>query len=89
MAEKKTRKTAKPKAAKTTTRKPRAINMKTGTELTKEFKGKNIKVLVTEDGFKYGGKTYKSITAVAKEITGYTISGPVFFGLAKSKEKAA
>jgi hypothetical protein len=38
-------------------------------------------VAVTEDGFEYGGKTYRSLTKVARVITGAHWSGPRFFGL--------
>jgi len=38
-------------------------------------------VTVTEDGFEYAGKSYASLTRIAKEITGAHWSGPRFFGL--------
>jgi hypothetical protein len=54
--------------------------MKPGTILTRFYKGKDFKVTVTADGYRYEGKDYKSLTALAKEITGYkVISGPAFF----------
>lgn len=56
-----------------------------GTVLLRDFKGKPITVNVTEAGFEYDGLVFTSISACAKHITGYTISGPVFFGLAKDK----
>jgi hypothetical protein len=41
-------------------------------------------VLTLEDGqFAYRGKTYKSLTLIAKHITGTHQSGPRFFGLRK------
>lgn len=86
MATKSKKATPKPKTGKPRTRNP--IALKVGSTLEREFKGKPVKVLVTEDGFKYGGEKFTSITAVAKKITGYTISGPVFFGLAKAKKAA-
>ena len=44
------------------------------------FLSANVKV--TADGFRYGGTTYSSLTAVAKAVTKYpSISGPRFFGL--------
>ncbi len=39
------------------------------------------KVTVTEDGFEYGGIFYRSLTKVARVITGANWSGPRFFGL--------
>ena len=60
-----------------------------GTRLTRTFKGKEIVVTVTADGFKYEGETFASISAVARHITGYMISGPVFFKLVEPKRPAA
>ena len=57
-----------------------------GTLLRREFKGKTIEVKVTADGFEYGDQTFKSISAVARRITGYMVSGPVFFRLDKPAE---
>ena len=50
-----------------------------GELLTRHFKGADIDVKVLEDGFLYAGKEYKSLTAVAVAITGYSVSGPAFF----------
>jgi hypothetical protein len=56
-----------------------------GTTLTRSFKGKDIAVKVTADGFQYEGQTFKSISACARHICGYMISGPVFFKLVEPK----
>ena len=67
--------------AKTATR-PRATAPNTGSTLTRTFKGKEIRVEVTADGYRHAGTTYKSLTALAKVVTGYkAISGPRFFGI--------
>lgn len=59
---------------------------KPGSKIEKTFKGKKITVQVTEDGFRYGGKTFASLTALAMHITGYkAVSGPRFFGLVEPK----
>jgi hypothetical protein len=42
-------------------------------------------VIVLEDGFEYEGKHWKSLTAIAKAITGGHWNGPRFFGLAERK----
>lgn len=48
--------------------------------IERRFKGKVHKVVRTEAGYRYAGKDYGSLAAVAKEITGYkSISGPRFF----------
>lgn len=57
-----------------------------GTVLHRDFDGKQYKVLVLGDGrYEFEGKTYKSLSAIAKLITGTQWSGPAFFGL---KEKS-
>lgn len=62
---------------------PRQVHhqLEPGRTLTREFKGQQIVVNVTKDGLVYNGETYSSISACAKAITGYGISGPVFFRL--------
>ena len=55
-----------------------------GTVLSREYKGATHEVTVTADGFTYRGRPYRSLTAVAKVVTGYpSISGTAFFGVAK------
>lgn len=55
-----------------------------GATLTRNYKGAEIKVKVTDDGFQLDGKKFRSLTAVAKHVTGYSaISGTAFFGLWK------
>ncbi|MFH1844880.1 MAG: DUF2924 domain-containing protein [bacterium] len=78
---------AKPKASAKAERDPRLPAV--GSTLTRQFKGKDIVVEVTEDGFRYKDKTFKSISACARHITGYGISGPVFFKLVEPKPAQA
>ena len=52
-----------------------------GTRLIREYKGTEHHVTVTRSGFEYQGKTYKSLSQIAREITGTRWSGPLFFGL--------
>jgi len=52
-----------------------------GAKLVREWKGKEYTVMVMEGGFEYQGKKFRSLSAIAKEITGTHWSGPVFFGL--------
>jgi predicted trehalose synthase len=42
-------------------------------------------VRVVEDGFEYRGQRHRSLSAIAKEITGTTWNGFAFFGLAKKE----
>lgn len=52
-----------------------------GTVITKQYKGTTLQVKVLEKGFEYNGKFFKSLTGLAKEITGLHWSGYNFFGL--------
>jgi hypothetical protein len=61
-----------------------------GIELTREWKGTIHRVTVATDGFQYLGKSYASLSDIARTITGTRWSGPRFFGLEqKSKRKIA
>jgi hypothetical protein len=63
-----------------------------GTVLEREHDGKTIRVKVLDDGFEFRGKTYRSLSAVAREATGTTWNGLLFFHLipyAKRGEKKA
>ena len=58
-----------------------------GEKMTRTYQGQDHVVEVVDGGFKYQGDTYTSLTALAKQITGYrAISGPAFFGLWKRAE---
>ena len=52
-----------------------------GTLITKEYKGLAIEVKILEKGFEYKSKVYKSLTAIAKEITGCHWNGYLFFNM--------
>lgn len=53
-----------------------------GTVLTREYQRVEHCVVVTEDSqFEYQGRRYKSLSVIAREITGTRWSGPLFFGL--------
>lgn len=52
-----------------------------GTIITKKYKGSNYQIKVLEKGFEYKEKIYKSLTAVAQEITGAHWNGYLFFNL--------
>ena len=56
-----------------------------GTVMVREYNGLTYRVMVLDDGrFELDGRPYKSLSAVARAITGSTYSGPVFFGLKPS-----
>ena len=52
-----------------------------GTRLVREWNGVEHTVTVTHDGFDYQGQPYRSLSRVAKLVTGTTWNGLVFFGL--------
>ena len=52
-----------------------------GTVLTREYKGKTIRVTVQEEGFRSGGKDYRSLSGIASEITGTSVNGFLWFKL--------
>jgi Protein of unknown function (DUF2924) len=60
-------------------REPQRI--KPGTRLMRQWNGKRHQVTVIEDGFEYEGERYKSLSVIARIITGTRWSGPLFFGL--------
>ena len=60
--------------------------IKPGTRLLREWHGKTHEVIVTEEGVRFNGKSYRSLSEVARTITGTRWSGPLFFGL-KSADK--
>jgi hypothetical protein len=55
--------------------------LKPGTRLVREWQGRTYEVLVLDDGFSWQGTTYRSLSALARKITGTAWSGPLFFGL--------
>jgi len=56
-------------------------DLSSGVVLTREWKGVIHKVTVTADGFQHRGQRYKSLSDIARTITGTRWSGPRFFGL--------
>jgi hypothetical protein len=52
-----------------------------GTRLVRDWHGVGHSVVVLEAGFEYDGRTWRSLTAIAKAITGSHRNGPAFFGL--------
>ena len=59
------------------------VSLKPGTRLVREWRGVTHTVLVHVDGIEWNGRRYKSLTLIAREITGARWSGPRFFGLRK------
>ena len=62
--------------------------IKLGTRLLREWEGETHTVTVEEDGFLYRDASYRSLSAIARAITGTRWSGPVFFGLKDGRRPA-
>jgi hypothetical protein len=68
---------------------PPGPRIKPGARLIREWHGRTHSVCVTETGFEFEGKIYRSLTKIARDITGAQWSGPRFFGLTKTLSVAA
>jgi hypothetical protein len=52
-----------------------------GTLLAREFQGRDVVVKVLDNGFEFDGRGYKSLSAIAQEVTGSKWNGFLFFGI--------
>jgi len=57
-----------------------------GTRFIREWNGRQYETIAREDGFEYNGRMFRSLSAIASEITGVKWNGLVFWGL---KNRAA
>ena len=64
------------------------LELKSGTRLLRQWRGRSHEVLVLDDGFSWQGTHYPSLSAVARKITGTAWSGPLFFGLKQNPPAA-
>ena len=55
-----------------------------GARLTRQWQGRMHEVIIEADGFRWDGKVYRSLSAVATAIAGTRWNGPRFFGLRDS-----
>ncbi len=63
-----------------------AGSVSAGTHLVREWNGRTYQVEVVDNGYRFDGKTYPSLTAITKRITGTHWSGPRFFGLTPKRK---
>ena len=63
--------------------------LKPGTKLVRQWHGTIYHVLVLESGFQFQDRHYRSLTPIAREITGAAWSGPRFFGLKEQSDAPA
>jgi Protein of unknown function (DUF2924) len=66
-----------------------SARIKPGTRLIRQWDGQTHQVTVAEEGFEYKGERYKSLSEIARMITGTRWSGPLFFGLKQSQKDQA
>jgi len=58
-----------------------------GTVLTREYKGETLHVTVLRKGFEFQGEVYRSLSAVARKVSGSQWNGYLFFNLQKRTKK--
>ena len=68
-------------------KKPMPRKLTPGTRLVRDWHGEGHTVIVLADGFEYDGQHWKTLTAVARAITGTHWNGPRFFGLSQRTRK--
>jgi hypothetical protein len=68
-------------------KKPMPRKLTPGTRLVRDWHGEGHTVIVLADGFEYDGQHWKTLTAVARAITGTHWNGPRFFGLTQRTKK--
>lgn len=74
-----------PTGAKRQTPRLTQTHLDPGTRLLRDWHGQQYEVVVTQDGFLYAGRPYRSLSAIAKAITGAHWNGRRFFGLVKGR----
>src|ERR1700731_1744043 len=59
--------------------------LKPGTRLIREWQCRTYEVVVLDNGLSWQGTQYRSLSAIARKITGTAWSGPLFFGLKQNR----
>ena len=57
--------------------------------MVRQWQGKLYEVVTLESGFIFDGQKYRSLSEIARAITGTRWSGPAFFGLKKRRSEVA
>jgi hypothetical protein len=65
------------------------LRPKPGTRIVREWKEKLHEILVLPDSYEYEGNIYRSLSEIARLITGTRWSGPAFFGTKRRAQKVA
>jgi Protein of unknown function (DUF2924) len=66
---------------------PTAPLPRSGTILVREWQGTTHHVTVGDEGFLWNGRTYRSLSGIARTITGTNWNGPRFFGMREISSK--
>jgi hypothetical protein len=66
-----------------------ATKLKPGTRIVREWNGRLLCVQVIDAGFSFEDRSYRSLSEIAREVTGARWSGPRFFGLKRAKRVGA
>jgi hypothetical protein len=67
----------------------KGVGLKAGALLVREWNGRLERVMILEEGFAWNGQTFRSLSQIAKTMTGTTWNGHRFFGLRQGKTPAA
>lgn len=67
--------------ARTGATEPEGRHLGIGARLTRRWKGREVEVVVEEEGFRWEGRLFPSLSAAATAIAGSKWNGPRFFGL--------
>ncbi len=65
----------------------RAPKHQVGTVFTRTWKGREVRTVAVDGGYEYEGAMYRSLSAVAKAVTGSHWNGRLFFGLTERKAR--
>jgi hypothetical protein len=63
------------------------VRLAAGTRLSREWCGRQYEVEVLEEGFRHNGKVHRSLSEVARAITGTRWNGLRFFGLREERAR--
>jgi Protein of unknown function (DUF2924) len=68
---------------------PNPLSLRPGTRLVREWYGVTHTALIHADGIEWRGQRYRSLSVVARKITGARWSGPRFFGLRRQLDSSS
>jgi hypothetical protein len=60
------------------------LQIRQGTRFIREWRGQTVEVVALDDGFEWKGRTFRSLSEIARVVTGAHWSGPRFFGLSSA-----